>query len=180
MRPFVNLVPRFVRPNYITAFRLLTVPVVAFLLLSESYRLGLMLFAVSAFSDALDGAVARIRGEVTRFGALFDPVADKLLIIVSAFILIGNFMELWLFYFLVFVEVLILVLALVAKYRNKIKVQSNVFGKAKMICQSLGVIAILLYAVGLYYTWLLLVSYILLIVALFLALGSLMYNRANI
>ncbi len=37
-------------------------------------------FLLAALSDALDGYLARVRKEVTRFGQLIDPIADKLLI----------------------------------------------------------------------------------------------------
>jgi len=45
--------------------------------------IGILLIAM--FSDALDGYIARIKGERTKLGALLDPLADKLLMI-SAFI----------------------------------------------------------------------------------------------
>ena len=41
------------------------------------------LFVSAAVSDALDGYIARRYGQVTRFGALIDPVADKLIIAVA-------------------------------------------------------------------------------------------------
>ena len=40
-----------------------------------------MVFAVAAFTDGLDGYIARSRGSITTFGKLMDPLADKLLII---------------------------------------------------------------------------------------------------
>ena len=39
------------------------------------------MFALAAFTDGLDGYIARSRGSVTTFGKLMDPLADKLLII---------------------------------------------------------------------------------------------------
>jgi CDP-diacylglycerol--glycerol-3-phosphate 3-phosphatidyltransferase len=44
-----------------------------------------VIFLVAATTDALDGYLARKRGEVTTLGTLLDPIADKLLT-VSAFI----------------------------------------------------------------------------------------------
>ena len=38
------------------------------------------MFALAALTDGLDGYIARRRGQVTTFGKLMDPLADKLLI----------------------------------------------------------------------------------------------------
>ena len=42
--------------------------------------MGIPLFLVTALTDMLDGSLARSRGQVTKWGALWDPIADKLLI----------------------------------------------------------------------------------------------------
>jgi CDP-diacylglycerol--glycerol-3-phosphate 3-phosphatidyltransferase len=85
--------------NKITIARILTVPVFVlvtiYYLLSlrrgepqEIYKaLALTIFTLGALTDALDGYVARSRGEVTRLGRILDPIADKALMI-SALILL--------------------------------------------------------------------------------------------
>ncbi len=71
--------------NGLTVFRLLLVPVFAALLLAdEGTHDGLRVaawgvFALAAYTDSLDGKVARSRGLVTSFGKLADPIADKAL-----------------------------------------------------------------------------------------------------
>lgn len=72
-----------VLPNLLTVLRLLLVPPVAGLILLEAYGAALLAFAVAGFSDALDGFLARRFAWTSRFGALLDPLADKLLLIVS-------------------------------------------------------------------------------------------------
>ena len=42
--------------------------------------LAALLFVVLACTDALDGYLARSRGEVTNFGKFMDPLADKILV----------------------------------------------------------------------------------------------------
>jgi len=69
---FEPLIPIYVVPNHITVFRFVSVPFVTFLLFYEYYATGFALFAVLAFSDALDGAIARTRGQVTDWGKLFQ------------------------------------------------------------------------------------------------------------
>ena len=66
-------------PNLLTYLRLLAVPV--FVLLHVGGRPGwaLAVFLVAAFTDALDGLLARLLGQQTALGAFLDPLADKLL-----------------------------------------------------------------------------------------------------
>lgn len=75
--PFV---PAFVKPNYVTIFRILFSPVIFYLFIVESYALAVPAFLLAAFSDMLDGSLARVRNQITPWGIFFDPLADKLLI----------------------------------------------------------------------------------------------------
>ena len=77
--------------NRITIFRVLLIPffIACLLYYSESkdfFRLAaLAIFAVATITDAIDGGIARSRGQITDLGTILDPIADKLLIS-SAFI----------------------------------------------------------------------------------------------
>jgi len=48
------------------------------------------IFLVMAFSDALDGYLARTKKQITRLGAFLDPVADKLLITSACLLLVSQ------------------------------------------------------------------------------------------
>lgn len=77
--PVVNL------PNALTMGRLLVVPFFALLLLldgtSDGTRLvAAALFALACLTDVVDGHLARSRGQVTDFGIMADPIADKALV----------------------------------------------------------------------------------------------------
>ncbi len=71
--------------NYLTVLRLLLVPVFLVLLLAEggddtSLRVAAaVVFAIAAYTDRIDGQLARSRGLITSFGKLADPIADKAL-----------------------------------------------------------------------------------------------------
>ena len=70
-------------PNSLTALRLLAVPVLILLLALDTLDArawATVVFLLAAFTDLLDGAIARKRGEITSFGKLADPIADKALI----------------------------------------------------------------------------------------------------
>ncbi|MFM8895055.1 MAG: CDP-diacylglycerol--glycerol-3-phosphate 3-phosphatidyltransferase [Actinomycetales bacterium] len=73
-------------PNALTAFRLLCVPVLIVLLAMPPGEVGLtrdlaaVVFVCASITDILDGVIARRRGQVTAFGTLADPIADKALV----------------------------------------------------------------------------------------------------
>jgi cardiolipin synthase len=72
-------------PNLICVLRIaLTVPIVM-LLVDGRYGITLVLFALAAVSDGLDGFLAKSFGWTSELGKLLDPLADKLLL-VSVFI----------------------------------------------------------------------------------------------
>jgi len=71
-------------PNAIGFARLGMLPVFLVLALSSESgtdALPAVIFAVIAWSDYLDGLAARITGQYSRFGALLDPVVDRLLVV---------------------------------------------------------------------------------------------------
>ena len=73
-------------PNAITALRIMLAPVATLLLLQSntgSRLLAMAVFLLAALSDLADGAIARQRDEVTDFGKLVDPIADKLLLVAT-------------------------------------------------------------------------------------------------
>ena len=70
-------------PNLLTLFRILLIPVLAAALLSgieSGDVIAAIVFAVASVTDALDGWIARRNKDVTTFGKLMDPLADKLLV----------------------------------------------------------------------------------------------------
>ena len=73
-------------PNLLTVLRMLLVPVFGWLLLADggrnaAYRLvALGVFLLAMLTDRVDGKLARSRGQVTSFGMIADPIADKALV----------------------------------------------------------------------------------------------------
>ncbi len=71
-------------PNIITVARVVAAPLLFALILGGSFSqlvLAFILFVTAALSDLWDGYLARRRGQITDFGKLADPIADKLLIL---------------------------------------------------------------------------------------------------
>ena len=84
-------------PNLITLLRLLLVLPTGWCLLRGMHNWALALFAVAAVSDAVDGALARRFDWTSRFGAMADPIADKLLVLVAYLALaVMGVLPLWL------------------------------------------------------------------------------------
>jgi CDP-diacylglycerol--glycerol-3-phosphate 3-phosphatidyltransferase len=70
-------------PNALTMLRIVAVPVIVVALLEETQDgdvIAAAVFALAALTDGLDGYIARRRKQVTTFGKLMDPLADKLLV----------------------------------------------------------------------------------------------------
>jgi cardiolipin synthase (CMP-forming) len=71
-------------PNAIGFVRLLGIPVFLILALSSADgrdAAAVIVFAVIGWSDYLDGFTARLTGQYSRFGALLDPVVDRMLVV---------------------------------------------------------------------------------------------------
>lgn len=67
-------------PNKLTIGRVLAIPVFIVVFLMEYRIAAAVIFIVAAFTDMLDGKIARKYNLVTNFGKLMDPLADKLLV----------------------------------------------------------------------------------------------------
>jgi len=66
-------------PNILTFSRLIATPVVGYLIIHDQHLYAFSLFAYAAFSDLLDGWIARRWNLQTVVGSVVDPMADKLL-----------------------------------------------------------------------------------------------------
>ena len=70
-------------PNALTIFRILALPFCAYALFKnggddDSWRIiAFTLFFIVGLSDILDGKIARSKNQITEFGKLLDPIADK-------------------------------------------------------------------------------------------------------
>jgi CDP-diacylglycerol--glycerol-3-phosphate 3-phosphatidyltransferase len=143
----LKLLPDWVTPNHITTFRFFTIPFVLFFLVIEYYIIGIPLFVISALSDALDGAKARTANQITDWGKLYDPVADKLLIGSVAVVVITSYMSPALAFIIIGLEMVIVALALYQKRAAGAEIEAKWAGKIKMIAQSFGIVLLLVYIV---------------------------------
>lgn len=137
-------------PNKLTILRILLAFV--FILFLFIHGLGakvtaLAIFLLASATDALDGYLAKKYGQITDFGRLMDPIADKILIL-SAFL---AFVELglvpaWMVIIIIFREVAITGLRLLALGKGRV-IAADAGGKHKTVSQMLAITAILLFLI---------------------------------
>lgn len=124
---------------------------------------GAVIFALASITDLLDGYVARRSKQVTKFGILLDPIADKLLVISALIIFVD--MELipaWIAIVIIVREFLVTGLRIVAVSKNII-IPAESGGKLKMTAQITAILVLLvdkanyipfdLYGVGIVVLW---------------------------
>ncbi len=141
----LKLIPARVLPNHITVFRFMATPIVIFLMISEKYYIGLWAFLLTAFTDAIDGSLARTRNQITDWGKIYDPLADKILIGSMVFVIVLRYIDFWTAVIIISIEIIFIIAACIRRKSGR-EVQANIWGKIKMMLQVVGV-AILLLAV---------------------------------
>ena len=124
-------------PNVLTMIRLLLVPVfvvVYFRTTTEPKYAALAVFAAASLTDMLDGFLARKLNQITDFGKLFDPLADKLMVLTAMVCqaLTGVFP--WIAVIVVACKELFMVLGGLLLLSRDVVVYSNIFGKAAQVC----------------------------------------------
>src|SRR5574341_101468 len=106
------------KANVVTLIRIAFIPLfVIVLYIPFRYQnwIAALVFCAIASTDALDGWLARKHKQVTKFGAVFDPLADKLLVTAALIFLIGQGVEAWMAYVIIAREFLVTGLRLVAE-----------------------------------------------------------------
>ncbi|HPI67085.1 MAG TPA: CDP-alcohol phosphatidyltransferase family protein [bacterium] len=76
-KPLIKPIPNTVTPNHITAGRLILIIAWFILSLVKPAWWQIIIFFVVYFFDLVDGALARIREQKTKFGFYFDPLTDR-------------------------------------------------------------------------------------------------------
>ncbi|MBK1623560.1 CDP-alcohol phosphatidyltransferase family protein [Afifella marina] len=75
-------------PNFITLARLVSVPLIVWLIVIQNWTGATVVFVLAGISDGIDGLIAKRFGASSDLGAYLDPIADKALL-VSLFLVLG-------------------------------------------------------------------------------------------
>jgi len=129
-------------PDQLTLARALAVPVVVVLYawnFNNHAYWATIVFAVAMATDQVDGWLARRRNQTSNFGALLDPIADKVLVMVALVMLVAEGVApAWMVAAIVAREIAISGLRLAAVERG-IVVAARDLGKLKTWAQALAV-----------------------------------------
>ncbi len=121
-------------PNILTLFRMCLIPVFAALYYNGMQPLALIVYLIAGATDILDGYLARKWNQITSFGKLMDPLADKLMNLTMIFCLVHTgYIPVWVLIVLLAKELLMVtggVLLLKGIKGEKVVVMANWAGKA--------------------------------------------------
>ena len=133
-------------PNVLTVLRIVAVPVVVVALLDETPSgdvIAAAVFALAALTDGLDGYIARRREQITTFGKLMDPLADKLLITAALVSLVSlDRLAAWVAMVIIAREFAVTGLRSVAAERGAV-IAASWLGKVKTGLQVLAIFALI-------------------------------------
>lgn len=125
--------PYFTISNFLSISRLILVLPIAYLLEQNNRAMDatiLVLIFIACLTDFFDGYVARKLNQVSDFGKLLDPMADKIALVATTLLLVYyRGFPLWLFGLMLARDLMISIGALLILNRRKIIVQSNWPGK---------------------------------------------------
>lgn len=135
----LRFLPKRITPNQITILRFLLTPIVITLISYGYYTTGIFMFLLTAFTDALDGSLARTQNKITDFGKLIDPLADKVLIGLLVLLLVFQYFSFWLGIAVLGIEIVFILTAIIAQVKFHTVHAANRWGKIKMLLQVLAV-----------------------------------------
>jgi CDP-diacylglycerol--glycerol-3-phosphate 3-phosphatidyltransferase len=133
-------------PNLLTVLRILAVPVLVVALLDETPDgdvIAAIVFALAALTDGLDGYIARRRDQITNFGKLMDPLADKLLVVAALVSLVSlDRLDAWVAMVIIARELAVTGLRSVAAERGVV-IAASWLGKVKTALQVAAILALI-------------------------------------
>lgn len=137
-------------PNKLTIFRILLVPIMVIIPFFNiegnlwgipiTYWLIDFIFIIAAWTDKLDGYLARSRNQITTFGKFLDPIADKILVISALVMLVEmNRLPAWIPIIVITREFVVSGYRLVAVEKNGSVIAANIWGKLKTATQMVAI-----------------------------------------
>lgn len=131
-------------PNSITLIRISLVPLFTYLYLNSPGGANLpaaTVFLLAALTDMLDGYLARSRKEITRFGQLIDPIADKLLVTAALLSLVqAGLISTWVALIILGREFAVSGLRILAA-ADGLVISASSWGKVKTVTQIVAIMA---------------------------------------
>ena len=126
-------------PNKLTLARIIITPVFLAVIMWEGlahrYLIADIIFVIASITDAVDGHLARKYNEITNFGKLLDPIADKILTTAAllAFLQLG-LCNVWIVMIVLTREFAISSIRMICAANGTV-IPANIFGKIKTASQ---------------------------------------------
>ncbi len=137
--------------NKLTMLRIILIPIFMFFVLIRvpyGQYIATGVFILAASTDGLDGYIARKRKQITNFGKLMDPLADKLLITAALIVLVElGLLAGWIAFIIIGREFFVTGLRTIAAAEGII-IAASKLGKLKTITQIIAITALLLNVPG--------------------------------
>ena len=128
-------------PNILTMLRLLLIPIFWVLMMArDNETAALIVFVTASLTDLLDGYIARHYNQITDWGKLFDPLADKLMVISVMLTLVLKGAVPLAILIIITVKEIIMVVGAACMLRRKIVVYSKPMGKTAQFIMVIGMI----------------------------------------
>lgn len=134
-------------PNLLTVIRFILIPVFFTVFYSDipnNITLSIFIFILAGITDILDGYIARKCNMVTKWGIVFDPLADKLMLISVLYAITDRgYLPLWVITVVAGKEAFMALGAVVLYFtQNKTVIPSNKYGKLATILFYLSIVAL--------------------------------------
>lgn len=135
-------------PNKLTVARILITPLYLALILWASlphrFLIATLVYSLAAITDAIDGKLARKNNQITNFGKLLDPIADKILTTSAllAFMQMG-LCNIWIVMIVLTREFTVASIRMIAA-ADGVVIPANFWGKLKTVSQMTFTIVIML------------------------------------
>lgn len=129
-------------PNILTTLRLIIVPILGYAMNSERYVFAIILFTLGGITDVVDGYIARKFNMITKWGKVFDPLADKLMQITAlTFLVIKDLIPIVVLIIVVLKELLMLIGGILLYTKGKTVIGANWYGKLATVIFYFAIIA---------------------------------------
>lgn len=118
-------------PNALTILRMLMIPLMLYMFQNFGAAWALIVFVAASATDLLDGYIARKYNQITDFGKLMDPLADKLMVTAMLIMLaLKGYIPMWMLVVMICKELAMVIGAAALLGDRKVVVMANKFGKA--------------------------------------------------
>lgn len=134
-------------PNILASFRIILAPLMLWILIDRNnslfanwhpswfdYFAGLI-FVIASITDFFDGYIARTWNQMTKLGAILDPLADKMLMLAGFLgLMVIDRADIWAVFLILSREFFITGLRVVAASEGK-DIAASIWGKSKTVIQ---------------------------------------------